>query len=63
MTKNKNTKKFGLFYKSHGKWTTVPYAGVTYTAYQLGRNPVKQDVADLKNYILKSRIRVMPVAA
>jgi hypothetical protein len=57
----KNTKRFGLFYKSNGKWNTTPYAGFTFTAYQAKRNPVKREIAELKNYILKSKIRVLPV--
>lgn len=62
MSKNKNnTKKLGLFYKSHGKWTTVPYRGFTFTAYQASRNPIKADIAVLQKEVLKSKIRLAPV--
>lgn len=57
----RNQRRFGIFYRSNGRWTSTPYAGVTFTAYTLGRNPVKQDISWLKNYVLKSRVRVLPV--
>ena len=63
MSKNKNTKRFGLVYRSNGRWTTNTYSGFTFTAYQAKRNPVKGQIADLKNYVLKSKIRVRPVTA
>lgn len=63
MAKNKTPKRFGLFYRSNGRWTTTPYMGMTFTAYQAKRNPIKNDVSVLKNYILKSKVRIMPVKA
>ena len=52
--------RFGLFYRSHGKWTG-PYAGKTFTAYSINRNPMKADMAELKNRVLKSRVQILPV--
>jgi hypothetical protein len=63
MAKNKNTKRFGLFYRSNGRWTTTPYQGMTFTSYQVNRNPIKDEISFTKNYILKSRVRVLPVKA
>lgn len=59
--KTKNIKKLGLFYRSNGRWTTTPYAGHTFTAYQVNRNPLKRELSTLKNYVLKSKVRVHPV--
>jgi len=61
MAKSRNP-RFGLFYRSNGRWTG-PYAGQTFTAYTLNRQPVRGDVSWLKNYILKSRIQLRKVAA
>jgi hypothetical protein len=66
MSKNKNktkdkTVRYGLFYRSNGRWTTTPYLGVTYTAYQVSRNPLKKDISVLKNQVLKSKTRLLPV--
>jgi len=61
MTKSKQ-QRFGLFYRSNGRWTG-PYAGMSFTAFSLKRNPVKGDVSWLKNYILKSRIQLRAVEA
>lgn len=61
MSKNRNTKRFGIFYKSHGRWTKTHYAGLTFTAYQMNRRPLKNDLADIRNYVLKSRVKVLPV--
>lgn len=58
----KNSTRFGLFYRSNGRWAG-PYAGATFTAYTLGRKPISTDVHWLKNYVLKSRIKVLPVAS
>lgn len=57
--KNKTANRYGVFYKSHGKWTG-PYAGATFTEYAVNRNPVKGEIALLRS-ILKSRIEVRPV--
>ena len=62
MAKNKNVKRLGLFYRTHGRWTTVPYAGMTFTPYQVSRNPLKNEIALLKNRVLKSRVQVRPVS-
>jgi hypothetical protein len=59
MAKAKNKNRFGVFYKSHGKWTG-PYAGATFSAYTVGLRPFKEDVAYLRSF-LKSRIEVRPV--
>ena len=63
MSKSKsksNKKRLGIFYVSHGKWTG-PYAGLSFTEYSLNRNPVQKEVGWIKNYVLKSRIRLLPV--
>lgn len=59
MGKSKNKQRFGVFYKSHGKWTG-PYAGATFTEYTVTRNPVKTEIQLLKS-ILKSQVEVRPV--
>lgn len=62
----KNTtkqKRLGIFYRSNGRWTTTPYAGITFTPYQANRNPLKRQITDLRNNVLKSRVRLRPVAA
>lgn len=59
--KNKSNTRFGIFYRSHGKWTTVPYRNITFTNYTVNRNPLKDEVSHLKNFILKSKIKIMPV--
>ena len=61
MPKNKKSLRYGIFYRSNGRWTTTPYAGFTFTRYSLNRRPLKQDVATLRNYILKSKMMVLPV--
>jgi len=51
----KNTKKYGLFYKSRGKWTG-PYAGVTTS---------KKNVTNYSNLVkrsLKSKIIIREVS-
>jgi len=60
---NKSSKqRFGIFYRSHGKWTG-PYAGLTFTQYSLSRKPVSSDIKWLKNRTLKQRIQLRPVKA
>ena len=59
-TKKTTQKRLGLFYRSNGRWTG-PYAGVTFTAYTWSRNPIKSDLKEVKNNILKSRVRLAPV--
>jgi hypothetical protein len=60
MAKNKNQKRLGLFYRSNGRWAG-PYLGITFTAYTWNRNPIKSEVRGLKNYVLKSRVKLCPV--
>ena len=59
--KNKNKTRYGVFYRSNGRWNKTPY--VTFTKYTLSREPVKSDIQFLKNYLLKSRLQIRPVAA
>jgi hypothetical protein len=61
MKKSRNQKRFGLFYVSNGRWTG-PYAGLSFTQHSLNRNPIRGEIRELKNYILKSRIQIRPVA-
>ena len=58
--KNK-TQRYGIFYKTHGKWTTVPYEGYTFTEYQAKRNPTKTIISHTKNYVLKRKVEIRPV--
>jgi hypothetical protein len=60
MTKNKNQKRLGLFYVSNGKWVG-PYMGTTFTKFSAERNPMKSNIRNLANYVLKSRVKVLPV--
>lgn len=60
MSKNKKP-RFGLFYKSNGRWAG-PYCGVTFTKYTLSLNPVKQEIRFFANHVLKSRVKILPVA-
>lgn len=55
-----NKQRFGLFYRSNGRWAG-PYCGVTFTKYTLSRNPVKQEIRFFANYVLKSRVKLLPV--
>ena len=59
--KKTNKTRFGIFYRSNGRWTTSPYAGVTFTKYTLGLKPMQDDISWLRNYVLKSRVAVKPV--
>lgn len=59
MSKSKNKQRFGLFYKSRGKWTG-PYAGATFTTYTVGLRPFKEDVTCLRK-LLKSPVQLRPV--
>jgi len=58
---NTNKTRYGIFYRSNGRWTSTPYAGATFTKYTLSRNPVKADISWLRNRVLKSRTKVLPV--
>lgn len=62
MPKNKKALRYGIFYRSNGRWTTSPYAGFTFTRYSMNRRPLKEDLNTLRNYVLKSRVQVLPVA-
>jgi len=55
-----NKQRFGIFYRSHNEWTG-PYAGLSFTKYSLNRSPAKKEISWLKNYVLKSRIKICPV--
>ena len=57
-----NKLRYGIFYRSNGRWTSTPYAGFTFTKYTQNRRPLKEDLNLLKNYVLKSRMMVLPVA-
>ena len=59
MTK-KNQKRYGIYYISHGK-LTGPYLGHSFTKYSIGQKRVKDYISGLKNYILKSRVEMLPV--
>lgn len=52
--------RYGIFYKSHGKWTG-PYDGVTFTFYTLKRQPVRGDIEWLRKNVLKSPIQFRQV--
>ena len=61
MKKNKvDQTRYGMFYKSNGKWIG-PYKGKTMTKYTVGLKTVQKEIADLKNYVLKTKVKVMPV--
>jgi len=53
--------RYGIFYRSNGRWTSTPYAGMTFTKYTLTRRPINEDIKTLQNRILKSRVKVLPV--
>jgi len=60
MATKRTKSRLGLFYRSNGRWTG-PYLGVTFTPYTWGRNPLKGELRDVRNYVLKSRVRLLPV--
>ena len=63
MSKNKNNQtktRYGVFYKSNGKWIG-PYKGKTMTEYTISRKPMQKEISIIKNYILKTKVKVMPV--
>lgn len=59
-SKTQKNKRFGIYYKSHGKWIG-PFSGKTYTMTSLNREPLKSAIPWLKNYGLKSKISIRPV--
>jgi hypothetical protein len=56
----KGKQRYGVFYKSNGKWSG-PYQGMTMTKYTSERKSVLQEIKDLKNYVLKAKVKIMPV--
>jgi hypothetical protein len=60
MSKTKKQKKYGMFYMSNGRWNSTPY--LTFTKYMMNREPWKSDINFFKNYVLKSRIKVLQVS-
>ena len=58
--KNKNQVRYGVFYKTNGKWSG-PYQGKTMTKYTITRKSVLKEIADLKNYVLKAQVKILPV--
>ena len=61
MAKKKSPQRYGIFYRSNGRWTSSPYAGVTFTRNGLKNREVRENIADIQNYVLKSKIMVLPV--
>lgn len=49
-----------MFYMSNGRWNITPY--LTFTKYMMSREPWKSDISFVKNYVLKSRIKVLQVS-
>lgn len=54
-----NKNRYGIFYKSHGKWTG-PYAGATFTAYTVNCKSFTNDITFLRR-LLKSPVEVRSV--
>jgi hypothetical protein len=63
MPNKKQAVRYGIFYRSNGRWTTSPYGGFTFTRYTMNRRPLRQDLATLRNYVLKSKMMVLPVGS
>lgn len=63
MAKQNKPLRYGIFYRSNGRWTTTPYSRFTFTRYSMNRLPLKDDLAKLRNYVLKSRMMVLPVGS
>jgi len=61
--KNQNQVRYGLVYKNHGGWTKTPYNGETFTKYTISRDPVKSYVQELKQHVLKTAVKWVPVTA
>ena len=59
----RNTQRYGIFYRSNGRWTSTPYMGATFTYYTITRRPINEDIRLLQNRILKSRVKILPVQA
>ncbi len=60
MANKKQPLRYGIFYRSNGRWTTTPYAGFTFTQYSMNRRPLKETLNTLRNHVLKSKIKVLP---
>jgi hypothetical protein len=60
--RNKQKTRYGIFYRSNGRWTSTPYRGATFTKYTMSRNPIREDIKLLQNRVLKSRLAILPVA-
>ena len=61
MANKKQPVRYGIFYRSNGRWTTTPYAGFTFTRHMMNRRPLKEDINTLRNHVLKSKIAVLPI--
>ena len=57
----KKQQKYGIFYRSNGRWTSTPYAGKTFSERSITRSPLREDLAWLQNYRLKSKMLILPV--
>lgn len=55
-----NKQRLGVFYRSNGRWAG-PYGGFSFTEYSAKRNPIKSQIRDLANSILKSRVKLAPI--
>ncbi|HOT89735.1 MAG TPA: hypothetical protein PLC59_03965 [Bacteroidales bacterium] len=53
--------KYGLFYWTSGRWTSKPYEGVTFTEKQLEDKILQYCIKNIKNNVLKTYIRILPV--
>ena len=64
MRKQKQAKaqRYGIFYRSNGRWTSSPYAGFTFTKHTMNRRPLQEALSTIRNRVLKSRVLVLPVA-
>ncbi len=63
MANKKQPVRYGIFYRSHGRWTKTPYAGFTFTHYSMNRRPLNETIATLRNHVLKSKTMVLPVGS
>jgi len=60
MKNKEKSRRYGIFYRSNGKWIG-PYQGDTFTWYTSNTRPVREYVKECQNYILKAKVKVMPV--
>ena len=61
--RNKQQARYGIFYRSNGRFTTTPYGGMTFTLGQITRRPLREHIKTWQNYILKSKMVIRPVTA